>query len=223
MNTNLEIGNIIKGSTIILGVMLTLILRSTLDVFFSPLLKDRTLTDLFNLWPPSAEAWLQTSQFLIFLILLGRFYWGAYRFNEEQPPDLQWKYAVLNLVGTFFLFCFFYINSLALRSTSVFYAAVFLVHIADFLLFLVVLGLTPILHTPLRDPVIKYILWDVITIVAFLLLVIFFGINRNDFLTHYLLLISLFIISILDFTVLRDFYFDPPTWRNNLAKGNNAK
>src|SRR2546425_306534 len=92
---------------VILGVLIAIIVRAVLEGFFRPLFGQRTLHQLYAALPLSGQSLLRIGQLILFLVLLGRFYWGAYRFNQEQPPILGMGVVILNVLGTFTVFAFF--------------------------------------------------------------------------------------------------------------------
>ena len=154
-------------------------------------------------------------QFFGFLLLLARFYWGAYRFNEEQPPAATVPDTLLNLAGTFGLFCLFYVTAINISTLDLFYVFVFVMHILDFMWFFVVLQRLD-RGSPLHQPVKLFLLFDIVTFIVFVGLFLGYStrfLEGKDFSFQWGILASLAIISVVDLVWLRDFYFHPGTWR----------
>lgn len=207
---------------VMLGILLVIILRGVLASFFPPLLGDSSLKQLLQSWPPENITWIRAGQFIVFLVLLARFYGGAYRFNQEHAHDPQNNSifgTILNVVGTFGLFSLFYVAGVNVWQIDKFYLIVLLVHIFDLLWFIVFL--VKYNDSRLAGPVSLFLVWDILTIVAFGILA---GIYWTEFLDHAHLkfqirtLIVLFAISVIDWIVLRNFYFNPEKWRKRTTK-----
>lgn len=201
--------------TVILAVLLVIILRAALESFFSPLIGGRTLRQLYEAWPPSDKTWLRVGQLVVFLMLLARFYGGAYRYNQEQPPTMTMGMTIFNLFGTFGLFSLFYVISVNLWTTDLFYALILGAHIFDAIWFGVILWRLE-RGSALIDPVKYFLLLDLVTFVAYLVLSLIFWRGFWDG-SHLLLQVSLlsflFAISLADWGVLWNFYFRPEKWR----------
>lgn len=201
------------ATTVILTLLLAIILRAALEGFIAALTAGRTLRQIFG--PPGTETWLRTWQFIVFLILLARFYGGAYRFNQEQPPSLTTPMVLLNLVGTFLLFCLFYVIAADVQTLDLFYVFIFAMHVFDFVWFFLVLLALP-QGSPLHQPVKMFLLFDLVT------LLVFSGLfwrswksflQGSDFAFQWGALSFLAAISFFDWWWLRDFYFHPEKWR----------
>lgn len=206
------------AATIILALLLAIILRAALENFFTNLIGGRSFATLFGSWPPASETRLRMMQFFVFFVLLARFYHGASRFNEEHPPATTVPRHLLNLVGTFGLFCLFYVIAATVWTLDLFYMFIFGMHLFDAVwFFLVLLSLAP--GSLLLQPVRAFLLWDVLTclIVGFM----FWG-SWKGFLTgidlsfQWNVLYLLLAMSILDWVVLADFYFRPDEWRTGV-------
>jgi len=152
---------------------------------------------------------------VVFLILLARFYWGAYRFNQEHPMDLTTGVAILNMTGTFGLFALFYVIGLNVWTLDLFYVSILVMHLFDFLWFLLAL-LNLKDGAPLLKPIKWFIAWDVLTVIVYISLSWFLwnGFwSGADLSLQVSLLVVLSSVSFLDWWVLRDFYFYPTTER----------
>jgi hypothetical protein len=205
------------AAIVTLALLLAIILKGLVESFFVPLTAHRALRDLLG--PPKTETYLRSWQFLVFLVLLGRFYWGAYRFNQEQPPAQNFVDGLLNMTGTVILFLGFYVTAVNVWSLDIFYVMIFATDVFDFVWFLIVLVRLAIrlgVHSPLLKPATLFVLWDVLTIVAYIVLYVAFStefLSGTKFWLQWATLGFLAGISLIDFLVLRDFYFRPEQWR----------
>lgn len=200
---------------VMLGILLVIILRAALEGFFPPLFGGRNIRELISAWPPSGVTNLRVGQFVVFLLLLARFYGGAYRFNQEQPKQLPRNTLldIINLVFTFVLFCCFYVTATNVWSIDLFYALILVIHIIDSFWFMLVL---PGLKSPSLIHVAGLFLnWNLLTFGAYVILSAIFWNdfwNDVDLSLQVSLLISVTVISLIDWAVLRDFYFRPERW-----------
>ncbi len=208
-------GGMSAVSIVILTILLAIILRASLEAVVPPLISGRNLRKLFEAWPPAEETLLRLGQFFVFLILLARFYGGAYRFNEAQHPGSTVSALLLNVGGTFGLFSLFYVVAVNVWTADLFYALVLLLHIFDAVWFLgALMTLEP--GAALIEPVKWFLLWDALTLIIYLIL---FGrywrgfLSGSDFSFQLWALAVLLVISATDWWVLRDFYFRPDKWR----------
>ena len=200
--------------TLILAVLIAIILKGTLDSFFPALIAGRSLRELYEAWPPTRKTWLRGAQLFVFLILLARFYWGAFRYNQEHAMGKTVGVIIVNLLGTFGLFSLFYVACINVWTIDLFYALILVVHVFDVLWFTVARVRLPT-SSPLTGVVGWFIWWDVLTFVAyasayFLLRDRFWA--GRDTLLQVSLLAVLLVISLLDWAVLWDFYFRPEKW-----------
>lgn len=205
----------ITGVTVILSILLALILRSALETYFRSLIGTQTLLELCKNWPPTWESWVRTSQFVVFLVLLTRFYFGAYRINEEQMQPLKAMDAGINLLGSFGLFMFFYVVTINLWKLDLFYVSIFLMHVFDLVWFVVLLVRLP-RQSPLHKTIGWFIAFDVLTLLLFVFLSLFlwgYFIEGTRPLLQTVLLIVLLGVSAWDCFMLRAFYFNPERWR----------
>ncbi len=199
-------------SLIVLGVLLSLIIKSALDRAFE------TVPRYNNFIFTPGHAWsifaaaperrlLIFFQLLVFLFTLVRFYLGAYRFARHSTGN-GIPEATATVVGTFVLFSGFYVTSLTLRSQTLFYWAVVVFHVVDFIWFFIA-------HTLLRVPkelgaiVGLWKVFDVTTIVGIVLSLCFLPGTGGRWASLALLLS----VGALDFFMLKSFYLDEPDWK----------
>lgn len=212
-----QVNGMSTATTVILALLLAIILRVLLESFFIPLTSGRTLREFFATGSPATETWLRTWQFGIFLVLLARFYGGAFRFNAEQPPGATMVDAALNLVGTFALFSLLYVTALNIWTLDLFYVFVVVMHVFDFVWFFIVLQRLEA-GSPLHQPVKLFLLFDLLTLLAFTALFVpssfRTGILDRSYLSYqWSALLVLLVVSVGDWVWLRDFYFRPDRWR----------
>jgi nucleoside 2-deoxyribosyltransferase len=109
-----------SGATFIIGLLLALIVRAALEaVFKDPIQKDHT-------WPSLLD-WFQL---LTFSIMVARFYLGATRYIDTQPPSQPLWVSAGNVVFASSLFGSFYVAGLAVAEDE-FYPALVVMHLVD--------------------------------------------------------------------------------------------
>lgn len=221
---------------VLLGILLVIILRAALESFFPPLFEDRNLRELISAWPPSGVTVLRVGQFVVFVLLLARFYGGAYRIHQEKSarPSSDTILDIINIIFTFILFCSFYITAVNVWSIELFYALILVVHIVDSFWFMLILVMFVRTISPSVILVAAlFLTWNLLTFFAYVILSAYFW---NEFWTAVnlrlqgYLLIALVVISLIDWYVLFNFYFRPVKWHQrfehqrdatpNLAGGN---
>lgn len=200
------------ASTFLMTVFLGLVVRSGLETMLTPVFppdSPRRPMDLGAVVEGLASpvVRLQYSQLLVFLLLLARFYLGAFRFHEiasSRRGSLVDR--AIDLVGTLLLFIGLYALSKVVTSTSDFYLVAVALHVLDATWFILVVLLF------WKDRAVRkvagiYLAWDALTLVVFVLLLLTLSDSRTDFYLQYACLVTLIIITAIDFVVLRDFYF----------------
>lgn len=214
-----EIGTVPNLGNLVLAILIVIILRAALESFFPPLIDKRSLQTLIDAWPPQPITTLRIFQFFIFLVLLARFYWGAYRFNQEEPPAQRKGATFLNVVGTFGLFCLFYVIAVEVWTIDLFYALILLMHLFDLLWFATVLWKKDS-SSALKEPAGCFVVLDLLTILLSVLLIAIFWkgfLTGTHFYAQISLLVMLGLISLFDWFRLRKFYFEPEEWRKELT------
>jgi hypothetical protein len=201
-----------------LGILLGLALKAALDTSFKNISQYSTLVEAWNGFNTDlARNILFTAQLVIFLITLTRFYWGSYRYHEETP-EARGGALALGLGGTVFLFSAFYVTALVVRTTVMFYVGLFVIHVSDFIWFL--LAITKFrdeLHHDMQSVASWFLLFDVVT-GAFLLL---FGIiaslhSTAWFVWQWLALASVAVVGAWDVRKFWSFYTNGSDWREKL-------
>ena len=208
-----------NASIILLGIFLALVIQSGLDNFLGAVLVTNEVRHPIDLDAlrdgfKNGSTVLLYAQMVTFIMLLSRFYLGAFRFNLETGSASQPKLIdnVVDFVGTGLLFIAFYALSKTLSTTGDFYLITLITHGADAIWFVAVIFLL-LKGTELLGVARWYILWDVITVAWFAGCAWLLGTERSDYLLQWMLLLGLAVISCADWWILRDFYFAPAKWR----------
>jgi hypothetical protein len=153
------------GATFV-DVLLGLVLITSLDAVFRD-------AHLYNGIVPAARAivehgWLSaivTGQLLIFLFTLVRFYWGSLRYHQEQPELERTRELAVGLLGAIGVFVSFYIASIFVKTTNLFYFGFGLIHTVDLVWFLVARAWLS-LNQGMRKVASWYVLFDILTLIV---------------------------------------------------------
>jgi hypothetical protein len=157
-------------------------------------------------------------QLLAFLLTLGRFYGGAYRFCADAPTTRGLWPALWNIGNMTLLFVGFYVAALIVPTSGLFLLFVGTFHVIDLMWF----GAGgPLMRGHPANELAKdyYILFDLVTIAAVAFVGIWWWVRPFDpmwiqFWTGVILTV-MFIIDVL--IVCRDLYFNPPAWAAKAA------
>jgi hypothetical protein len=104
--SHLPVEKAVTGGTgnLFVGILLALILKSTLDAFFKDIVAYRSAADLADTMEShAASGLLNFFQLVVFVFTTIRFYWGTYRYNEEVPQSEQPPELALGLVAAVYL------------------------------------------------------------------------------------------------------------------------
>ena len=201
------------GAKLIIGILLALIVRAALEAIFKDPLQDDAVE-----WPPLI-VWFQL---LIFSLMMARFYLGATRYIDTQPPSLPLWVSSGNVVFASALFCTFYVAGLAVGEEE-FYPVLFAMHIVDACWFAFGFAAQRYLQPPEQPGEIKpasqrmimtIFFWlSIVTIVLAIALFAAVQFGKIDaFTAKSLFLIGLTGLSIFDFIKLREYYFRHSNW-----------
>ena len=151
-------------SQTVLALLFGLTLRAALEAGAASLLVH---PDWPAMWQAMQEDpkkyWFGTLQLTAFVLTLCRFYAGAYRFHQSQPPHTTLASLLFDAVWTLFLFVSFYIAALLVATRGLFLLAITLIHAIDFGWFL--LGAVIAKAPPHIQKVLSlYLLFDVLTV-----------------------------------------------------------
>ncbi len=198
----------------VLSVLFSLTFEKALEHSLGGVTNYHTTWQINNAFVASpSKYFFQLLQLLAFLLTLFRFYAGAYRFNAQAPRSTTLWAVVWNLTNTTLLFVGFYVAALLVPTRGMFALFVALFHVIDLGWF----GLGgPLVR---GDPALErakdyFVLFDVITVVGFAVIGIWWWVDRFD--TKWVqLLTSVLLIMMFSLDVLfkcRDFYFNPNRW-----------
>jgi nucleoside 2-deoxyribosyltransferase len=194
---------------VILSVFLAITIKSTFDHALEDIGRYPNFHAIWEgIQGNYAKALLLVFQALIFLITLGRFYWGAYRYGQvEAGKPKSFRRIIFDLTGLFLLFAGFYVTSMVVAHITLFYWAVASFHLIDLILFypLVVRGSTiPELQSVLK----KWCLFDAVTST---LIILFMIIPFPGFWSQWAALLTLLGVGLWDVIGLRHFYVEEST------------
>ena len=212
--------------TVILGILLGFSLTIALRTFFGHLFSEKDLAELIE-FPWAYETIVRWAQFFTFLVLIGRFFGGAYRYhqelakldNETTKRGNVWG-TVLNLVGMLILFLSFSAAGMTVWSLDIFYFVILVIHIVDTIWFLCAqLFLRRMWNLPKQStqyqPVAHFLTYSITTMMLTVLVYLIF----NEYVSttgtlwfQWYCIIVLWLTSFIDFYQLKDFYFYPERW-----------
>lgn len=213
-----------KATLTVLSILLALIIKSALDTSFRPVFEEPAAND--GLWG------LPLAQLLTFALLTLRFYLGAYRFSTTEPAKARFVVKTFNFVFAFLVFCAFYVTSLCVTKPE-FYAAIVWLHIIDFAWFAILYILSGLIFVPwpelepgeLRIEAVRPVM---LYFVAFSAITVLFGFvyglaggpifswphaDPNATLAHWCFLGVLLLVSLVDFYLLREYFFYFERWK----------
>jgi len=207
----------------VVAIILALVVKAALDKAFSPLFSEHGDWHTF--------VGLPAAQLGVFFLLTFRFYLGVLRFSDTEPRRIDFLVRSFNFVFSFFVFVAFYVMALSVTSAQYFYADIVLLHSIDaawfFLLFFISFvkyvpetslepGEMPI--KPVRRIMGFYFALSLITVCWGLLVYPYaFGASLTDpaaTTAHEWYLVILIVLSLLDFGLLREYYFFFDEWKS---------
>jgi hypothetical protein len=205
----------LTGATFI-SILLGLVLANSLDICFKNASHYEGIVAALR--AVIERGWFSaivTSQLLILLFSLVRFYLGSSRYHEEVPEIDGGAYRLLiDLIGAISVFVSFYITSVLIKNTNLFYVGFGLIHIVDLGWFVVA-----ILFLHLKPGIKKvakwYIIFDALTVIV---LIGFFASDTwwgptRRYVPQWLALGICFVIGFWDLKKLWPFYAGNPGWR----------
>jgi nucleoside 2-deoxyribosyltransferase len=193
----------------LLGFLVSLILKATLDGVFAELAKVEEAD-----WLAFDRVFLnrQWPVVLIFFLTLLRFVYGAYRFHESETGELGLVTRLWNIVGMMGLFILFYLAGLAIKAPVFFFTLIFFFHLWDLVWFFVVVYVFKSLPDELDNVAVRFMFLDAVTVVPLLLLFVFSGAITDKPPGGFPLWLGcglLVAVGVLDFLWNRRFYFPP--------------
>jgi hypothetical protein len=197
----------ISFSDTLLGVFLGLSIASAFDHFFSRLDAMMTIPTIVRLAKDQPGLFLlRLFQLAVFFIMLSRFYLGAYRYSKIAPSQTITE-ALIDTGGVFLLFAGFYVASIVVRNTDLFYWIIVFFLAIDLIWFFTT-GRIRHLTKEVRFVTNVWIFFDMLTILAVSISMLYFP----NFSAEWIALSSIFLISLWDVRWLRHFYWASPYW-----------
>jgi hypothetical protein len=219
-NTKTRKGVSRTQGVVFIGIFLALILKTTLDTFFKGLAGYDTLlaVELAVRRQPVKSA-LVCGQLCVFLFSLIRFYWGSFRYYQQKPKVEETPELAVDLLGAIVLFMSFYVVSLLVRTTTLFYYGILLVHAVDLAWFLLATTYLT-LDEGIRKVAGLYILFDIVTVISVAILTVANAIWGPTHLLvfQFLSLIVVCLIGLWDLKKLWPYYTDEPDWQDSLPR-----
>lgn len=202
----------------VVAIILAIVVKAALDKTFNQAGDWHTIFGLTG------------AQLFVFFFLTFRFYLGVLRFSDTEPKRIDFLVRSFNFFFAFFVFVGFYVTALSVTSPQYFYQDIVVLHCIDaawfFLLFLVSFvqyvavnelepGELPI--GPVRTIMITYAILSAVTVAWGLLAYpLLFDASLTDpsaTLADGVYLGVLVLLSILDFALLKDYYFYFDDWK----------
>ena len=216
-----ESGLRLKGvSNFLIGILLALTMKVALETTFRDLgqYNDWTEAVTIGVWSDFRRKFLILFQFLAFIFTLLRFYWGAYRCNNEMPESQTKVGLAINVLGAFLLFGGFYITAMSIQTTNLFYSLIVTFHVLDWCWFLIANAHVKKIDASLLKVTSCWQFFDLITILLFLGASWGFDLLFPPayYIPQYFSLAVLFGVGIWDFTKFWRFYMDEPDWRTKV-------
>lgn len=162
---------------------------------------------------------LKLMQLLVFLATTVRFYWGAYRYQEETRESMSYGLQFFfGMAGAILVFAGFYVTAIFITNVEVFYVGFAIFHICDLAWFVLVLKNLPSNMTAIGR---FWITLDLVTL-AILLIGIFLLYRNYDtaYVVQYAMLAVIVLVGALDLFVLRAFYRGDRSWHDSTFQWN---
>lgn len=218
--------------TIILSLLLAFTLRELLVQVSQ--LKYGSVRELWlHIRVSEIDSYVLFGQFVVFVLLITRFFAGAFRFHTEassldRRPEFENKTfgGVFSLMMTFVLFSVFFIGANEIFSSDKIYFILFLMHVVDLIWFLfVIVYFKAIMNLSWSEPVLypvpRFMALSIVTLILIATCVLYPDDDillvletRDD--VKSIILVGLLIISICDFVWMWDFYVHPNKWRTRI-------
>jgi hypothetical protein len=191
----------------LLGIFLGLSIKNAFDHSLSGLEAFSNARQCFYfVMHNRALFFLRLFQIVVFLLMLTRFYLGAYRYSKVAPPQTMPE-AFIDTTGVLLLFAGFYLASLVVRNTDLFYWAIVAFLIVDVIWFFTA-GRIRDLEKTVSRVTILWILFDALTIAT----VFFSMLLCSDYSAEWIALSAICLVSLWDLWWLRHFYAGSPDW-----------
>lgn len=206
-------------SATFVSVFLGLVLKKLLDTFLPDASLHNGLTDLVSaIWYKGLYSVVVAVQLIVFLFTLVRFYLGSFRYHEEELDITTGAWDVLiDVIGAVSVFVSFYLASIVIKTTNLFYGALVLMTVIDLLWFWIAKkyhGLSKGMER-VADLYIRFDVFSLISLIGFFGVEEYFG-PRPFYSSQFVVLIILFAIGCIDMKKLWPFYSGLPGWQETL-------
>ena len=192
-----------------LSVLFTLVIKSAFDHTFATLNEYSGLSFLQMLERLRMRHALKIFQMIVFLFTLVRFYLGAYSYARVEKGTGTTNVAI-TIIGIFVLFGGFYVTSLTLEDTQLFYYAVIAFHVVDLTWFLVAKNMLPV-SLEVGAIIGLWQIFDIVTVGGIAACLAWVPGHLSKWCAMFLLLA----IGVLDLWLLHPFYSNEEHWAQN--------
>jgi hypothetical protein len=200
-------------SATFVSVLLGLVLKKLLDAFLPDGSLHNGVSDvLFAIWEKGLYSVVVTAQLMVFLFTLVRFYLGSFRYHEEELD-------VTSVVGAVGVFVSFYLASIVIKTTNLFYGAFALMTLIDLSWFWIAKkyhGLSEGMER-VAELYIRFDIFSLIALIGFFVVEEYFG-PRPFYFSQGVVLVILFIIGCIDMKLLWPFYSGLSGWQEKLKR-----
>jgi hypothetical protein len=207
-----------SGAYLVIYIIVALVLKAALEAVVLPQIQMQDWTSLTA---------LQWGQAAVFFLMTLRFYLGATRYVSTEPQNLHFVTSATNLIFAFLLFCAFYATALAVVQPSSYYLLMVVVHVIDATWFATAaLCIWHLTDSPSPGDIKRaatfrimatFFMLSFVTIAyAFISYTFLFRVSLTDETAeaaHWSFLAVLSALSLLDFALLHEYYFDSEKWR----------
>ncbi len=210
----------LTGATFV-SVLLGLVLKKLLDAFFPDASLHNGIREILSeVMAKGLYSVLVATQLIVFLFTLVRFYLGSARYHEEDPETSgSASELLIDIVGAVGVFVSFYLASILIKTTNLFYVAFTLMTLIDLMWFWIAKKYSG-LSVGMERVAGLYVLFDIFTLVP---LIGFFVVEElygpwPRYLPQWAVLSVLLIIGFLDLKLLWPFYSGAAAWQETLKK-----
>jgi len=210
----------VTGATFV-SVLLGLVLKKLLDTFLPDGSLHNGVSDVLSaIWQKGLYSLVVACQLIVFLFTLVRFYLGSFRYHEEELETTSGAWELLiDVVGAVGVFVSFYLASIVIKTTNLFYAAFAIMTVIDLAWFWIAKkyhGLSKGMER-VAQLYIRFDLLTLIPLIGFFAVEEYFG-PRPFYLSQWVVLIILFTIGCFDFKLLWPFYSGLPEWQHETER-----
>jgi hypothetical protein len=206
-------------SATFVSVLLGLVLKKLLDTFLPDGSLHNGLSDVLSaIWDKGLYSVLVAVQLIVFLFTLVRFYLGSFRYHEEELEITTGAWdLIIDVIGAVGVFVSFYLASIVIKTTNLFYGAFILMTLIDLLWFWIAKkyhGLSEGMER-VAELYIRFDIFTLIALIGFFVVEEYFG-PRPFYSSQLVVLVILFAIGCIDMKLLWPFYSGLPGWQERL-------